>query len=114
MWPVNKPPSAESGLFGDKNTRNDYFETFLHPGQQMSGAQARSQSERCVIALFAPAEILRDYRDKIKASDGSKWIHRVIITINFEGALAVLVDLERVNPTTAAVENELFFEQNII
>ena len=114
VWPLHKPPSAESGIFGDKNTRNDYFETFVHPGQQNRAPQANAQSERCVIALFAPAEILRDFRNKIKAGDASKWIHRVIITINFEGALAVLVDLERISPAETAQENEQFFDQNII
>ena len=107
VWPFEKPPTDESGIFSDKHSRNDYWEVFWHPSKsRSSNINLQKESERCVIAQFAPKCIFEEYKQKVKENDKTKVIRRVIITINYEGGLAVLIDLESKDPSHQVSEED--------
>jgi hypothetical protein len=93
-WPRIKPSQGETGVFADKQERNDYYEVFQMPGPNRIRIPG-SPTDKCKIALIAPPEVSRVYKAKLKEIEPLEVLTKVIITINTDGALAVLINTKK-------------------
>lgn len=84
------------------------------PGPSRSIVKNVPNEEKCVISLLVPLSLLNDCRERQKLSDPHHTVDKILITINTEGHLAVLIDLNDGLRQTSGLSHSEPIIENVI